>query len=119
MRSQATRELITCQAGATALEFALVAPAFISFILSIFHLSFLALTIGSLHYTVEKGARCAALRAPADCPAETFYFAPGPAPVFTYTVAPCGTSLSAEVAYQLNVVLYQGSVPLRASACFP
>lgn len=107
------------QSGATAVEFAIIAPLFLAFILGIIHLSFLALTVGSLNYSVEKGARCAALTTVANCPADSYYFAPGDTPVFTYSGAACGTSLTGEVTYSLNVLVYQASIPLRASACFP
>ena len=44
--------------GATAIEFALIAPVFLALILGIFHLSLLGFTIANLNYAVEKGARC-------------------------------------------------------------
>jgi Flp pilus assembly pilin Flp len=119
MKQSSKRGLLSDPSGATAVEFAMVAPVFLALILGIIHLSFLALTVGSLNYSVEKGARCAALSTAANCPAESYYFAPGDTPVFTYSGAACGTSLTGEVTYSMNVILYHASIPLRASACFP
>ncbi|MBF9234255.1 TadE/TadG family type IV pilus assembly protein [Microvirga alba] len=105
--------------GATAIEFALVAPVFLALVFGIFHLSLLGFTVASLNYAVEKGARCNAIAT--DCPdAAAYYFAPEPAPVFTSDkAAACGTLVNATVTYQLNVLIYQASIPLTASACFP
>ena len=45
----------------------------------------------------------------------TYYYAPDPAPVFTVNKgAACGTSVSATVTYQLNVLIYQTSIPLSS-----
>ncbi|MBF9235453.1 TadE/TadG family type IV pilus assembly protein [Microvirga alba] len=116
---QAWTEKVRDECGATAIEFALVAPVFLALLLGIFHLSLLGFTIASLNYTVEKAARCDAIAT--NCPdIATYYFAPAPAPVVTHDkTAPCGASVSATVTYQLNVLIYQASIPLSASACFP
>ena len=119
MERRFKRGLWSNQSGATAVEFAVVAPAFLAFVLGIIHLSLLAFTVASLNYSVEQGARCAALRSIPSCPADRYYFAPGTLPVFTYATAACGTSLTASVAYNLHVIVFQASIPLRASACFP
>ena len=49
--------------GATAIEFALIAPVFLAMVLGIFHLSLLGFTVANLNYAVEKGARCDAISA--------------------------------------------------------
>jgi Flp pilus assembly protein TadG len=107
------------KSGATAVEFAIIAPVFLAIIFGIIQLSFLALTVASLNYSVEKGARCAALSSESNCPADSYYFAPGALPAFTYGTTACGTSLTAQITYNLNVIIYRASIPLRASACFP
>jgi Flp pilus assembly protein TadG len=119
MRQGWTRRLRGDERGATAIEFALIAPVFLALILGIFHLSLLGFTIANLNYAVEKGARCDAIAT--NCPnAATYYHAPDPAPVFTYNKAgACGTLVNGTVIYQLNVLIYQASIPLSASACFP
>jgi Flp pilus assembly protein TadG len=119
MTTSSTKDGWRDERGATAIEFAVIAPVFLALLLGIFHLSLLGFTIASLHYAVEKGARCRAISG--NCPdIATYYHAPKPAPVFTYdATAVCGTSVSAAVTYEMNVVLYQASIPLSASACFP
>jgi Flp pilus assembly protein TadG len=119
MRKGWAKGLGSEERGATAIEFALIAPVFLALILGIFHLSLLGFTIANLNYAVEKGARCDAIAT--NCPdIATYYHAPNPAPVFTFdTKAACGTSVSGTVTYQLNVLIYQALIPVSASACFP
>ncbi|KAB0265762.1 TadE/TadG family type IV pilus assembly protein [Microvirga brassicacearum] len=114
-----TNGLRNDERGATAIEFALIAPVFLALVMGIFHLSLLGFTIANLNYAVEKGARCSAIAT--NCPdVATFYYGPSPAPVFTSDSAvACGTSVNATVIYELNVLIYQASIPLSASACFP
>ncbi|ANY82580.1 hypothetical protein BB934_30360 (plasmid) [Microvirga ossetica] len=114
-----TRALSSDERGATAIEFALIAPVFLAMVLGIFHLSLLGFTVANLHYAVEKKARCDAISAV--CPdASTYYYAPDPEPVFTINKGTaCGTSVNATVTYELNVLIYQKSIPLSAAACFP
>ncbi|WP_407666807.1 TadE/TadG family type IV pilus assembly protein [Microvirga roseola] len=104
--------------GATAIEFAFVAPAFLTLMLGLINLSLLSMTIASLHYSVEEGARCVSVR-PACSEPNSRYFAPGPAPVYTSANAACGYSLTATVTFDLNVVFYRKAIPLSATACFP
>ena len=107
------------ECGATAIEFAMVAPIFFALLIGIFHLSLLGFTVASLNFAVEKSARCDAIST--GCPdISTYYYGPSPAPDFTSdTTAACGTLVNATVTYQLNVLIYQASIPLSASACFP
>ena len=107
------------QRGATAIEFALVAPVFLALLIGIFHVSLLGFTVATLNFAVEKSARCQAIST--GCPdVSTYYYAPNPAPVFTSdTSAACGTRVYATVTYQFNVMIYKAAVPLSASACFP
>ncbi|GEO16892.1 TadE/TadG family type IV pilus assembly protein [Microvirga aerophila] len=107
------------EGGATAVEFAIVAPVFLAAIFGIIQLSLLAFTVASLNYAVEKGARCAAVRTGCPNPA-SHYYAPGPAPSFTTAEnQACGLSLTASVTYNLNILAFQRSIVLSGSACFP
>jgi Flp pilus assembly protein TadG len=47
--------------GATALEFALVFPAFLAFVLGIVHVGYVVWIDNLLHYSVETAARCSAV----------------------------------------------------------
>jgi hypothetical protein len=87
--------------------------------------------IGSLHFAVEDGARCASVKAAcqingvADAAltqayTQSRYLGPsGVAPTFTYTAAACGNSVSASLTYSVNVLFRTLVIPISATACFP
>jgi Flp pilus assembly pilin Flp len=118
MKEISWKTLIENQGGATAIEFALVMPTFLTLIVGVINLSLFCMTSASLQYSVEEGARCASVRQ--TCPEpKSRYFAPGPAPVFTSSNAACGYLLSAKVTFNLDAILYRRSIPLSATACYP
>ena len=51
--------------GTTAVEFAIVAPVFVALVVGTISLCIGLFLIGSLHYAVQEGARCASVRT--DC----------------------------------------------------
>jgi len=118
MKERLWKRLAKDESGVAAIEFAFVVPAFLTLVLGIINLSLLGLTLASLHYSVEEGARCASVKMVCPEP-KSRYFAPGPIPVFTSSKGPCGFTLSATVTFNLNVILYQRAIPLTAIACFP
>jgi Flp pilus assembly protein TadG len=118
------------QHGTTAVEFAIVAPVFIALLVGTLALCVGLFLIGSLHYAVEEGARCASVKAAcqvngiADATAtqtyaQNHYFGPNVSPTFTYNAAPCGNSVSASISYSMNVGFKTLTVPISATACFP
>jgi Flp pilus assembly protein TadG len=114
------------QQGTTAVEFAIIAPLFISMIVGTFTLCIGLFLIGSLHYAVEEGARCASVKTTICSDAATtiaytqdHYFGPAVSPTFTYAAVACGNSVSAAVSYSMNVGFTTFTVPLSATACFP
>ena len=111
----------------SAIEFAIASPLIIMLLMGLFYLSMCLAVIGSAHYAVEEGARCASVRT-AVCTddsttiayAKSHYYGPAPVPTFTYNAAaPCGHSLSASVNFILDIGLKQFAVPINAAACFP
>ncbi|HEY2827625.1 MAG TPA: TadE/TadG family type IV pilus assembly protein [Pirellulales bacterium] len=111
--------------GTTAVEFAIVAPVFIVLLVGMLYLCLSLLLVGSLHYAVEEGARCASVRTTVCTDAtstvsytKSRYFGPS-APTFTYAAAACGNSVSASINYVMNLGLKQFTVPITATACFP
>jgi Flp pilus assembly pilin Flp len=104
--------------GVTAIEFALVAPAFLTLIVAVMNVSLLGMSVASLHYAVEEGARCASVRQVCPEP-KSRYFAPGPPPAFTLSAAACGSLLSGTVTFNLNAVLIRRSIQLSATSCYP
>jgi Flp pilus assembly pilin Flp len=118
------------QHGTTAVEFAIVAPVFIALLVGTLALCVGLFLIGSLHYAVEEGARCASVKAacqvagiPDKALTETYtqnhYFGPSVSPSFTYLAAPCGNSVSSSISYSMNVGFRTLTVPISATACFP
>jgi Flp pilus assembly protein TadG len=114
------------ESGTSAVEYALVAPVFISLIVSTFYFCMGLYMIGSLHYAVEEGARCASVKTlvcsdPSSTIAYTqdHYFGPATTPTFTYANLACGNAVSASVNFVANLGLKTVTIPLSASACFP
>jgi Flp pilus assembly protein TadG len=112
--------------GTTAVEFAIVAPLVVVLLVGIMSLSLMLFSIGSMHFAVEDAARCASAR-PTVCSspaaivayANTRYAGALISPVFIYASAPCGNQVSASVTYTFDVGMYQQSVPLSTTSCFP
>jgi hypothetical protein len=114
--------------GTTAVEFALVAPVFFILVIGLIYMCIGLFTVGSLHYAVEEGARCASVKTTVCTDASTtiaytksHYFGPGTAPNFQYTASgSCGgPSLSASLNYVMDLGLTQLTIPVSATGCFP
>jgi Flp pilus assembly pilin Flp len=113
--------------GTTAIEFAIVGPVFIMLLIGILYLCMCLSVVGSMHYAVQEGARCASVKTMV-CTDQTstisytqsHYFGPSTLPTFTYNAAAaCGHSVSGSISYVLDIGLRQITVPITASACFP
>lgn len=115
------------QQGTTAVEFGIVAPVFIALLLGTMGLCVALFLVGSLHFAVEDGARCASVKTTicADGPTtiaytQSRYLGPsGVTPTFTYAAAACGNSVSASITYSVNVLFKTLVIPISATACFP
>ena len=112
--------------GTTAVEFAIVAPVLIALLVGTIALCVGLFLIGSLHYAVEEGARCASVKttvcsnaATTVAYAQNHYFGPNVSPTFTYAAAACGNSVSASINYSMNVGFKTFVLPISATACFP
>lgn len=112
--------------GATAVEFALVAPAAVMLLVGIMSLSLMLFSVGNMHFAVEAAARCAsAIPSVCSSPAAVVAYANSRysgaliTPVFTYASAACGNQVSASITYTFDVGMFQQSVPLSATSCFP
>jgi Flp pilus assembly protein TadG len=111
--------------GTTAVEFAIVSPVFIALIVGILYSALCLFLVGSLHFAVEEGARCASVKT-AVCTnasttvayAQSHYYGPS-SPTFTSTTAACGNSVSASINYVAHLGLTQFTLPVSATACFP
>ena len=120
------------QEGTTAVEFAITAPLFILLVLGTIALCFALFLIGSLHFAVEDGARCASVKATIcqDTPTtiaytQSRYIGPNMSPTFTYNnAASCGSantgnSVTGTVSYTMDIGFRKFVIPISATACFP
>lgn len=113
--------------GTTAIEFAIVGPVFIMLLIGILYLCMCLAVVGSMHFAVEEGARCASVKTTVCTDqsstvsyTQNHYFGPGTLPTFTYNAAAaCGHYVTGTINYVLDVGLKQFTVPVTASACFP
>ena len=114
------------QQGTTAVEFAIIAPVLIALLIGTLALCVGLFLIGSLHFAVEDGARCASVKTTICSDAATTvaytqsrYFGPNVSPTFTYAATACGNSVSASINYSMNVGFRTFVIPISATACFP
>ena len=114
--------------GTTAVEFALVSPIFFLLTIGIMYLCMALWAVGSLHYAVEDGARCAAVRSTTQCKdqattisyTQSRYFGPSNSASFTMPSPPCGGfAVTGTANYVIDLGLTRVTVPISATACFP
>ena len=115
------------QHGSSAVEFALVAPILIMFIIGGMYLSLLGFTASSLRFAAQAGARCASINTTTCTNATSiqsyassqFINLTGNTATFTTTTPVCGNRVAASVNFPLLTGISKVTVPLSASACFP
>lgn len=112
--------------GTTAVEFAIVAPVLIFLVIGLLYVCLALYAVGSLHYAVEEGARCASVKT-ATCSdanatlvyTKSHYFGPNTSPTFTVAVLACGNSVSGSANYVMDLGVTKFNIPFTATACFP
>jgi Flp pilus assembly protein TadG len=115
--------------GATALEYALVLPALLLFLLGIMDMGRLVWTQATLDHAADAAARCASIDT-ADCgttaaiqtyAATQAYGMSLPTSDFTVSAASCGqqVTVSAPFAFVIGGWVSPGTVTLTANACYP
>src|SRR6266404_5430967 len=111
--------------GTTAVEFAIIAPVFIALLVGTLSVCVGLFLIGSLHFAVEEGARCASVKAacqvngiPDKTATEAYtqsqYFGPDVSPAFTYDATACGNKVSGSINYSMDVGFRTFVVPISA-----
>lgn len=120
------RRLRAAEHGGTAVEYAMVLPAFITLIVGGLCAGNLAFAANSLHYAVEDAARCASVNSTVCTStsaiatyAQGRYFGPQISPSFNYSTAGCGHTVSATATYPIILAAATLNVPISASACYP
>ena len=114
------------ECGATALEFSIVGPVFLLFIIGTFYTCMMLFAESSLQFAAEAGARCASVQTTV-CTnstttttfAQNAYYGPIVSPTFTYSTPACGHQVSGSTTFGYNFGLLNLSVPLSATACYP
>lgn len=117
------------QRGATALEFALLAPVFVLLIFGIIALGMLFWTQVGLQHGVQMAARCASVNTvlcPGSDPNAITAYATQqalglslPASTFAHSVPACGNQVSASYTFQFPAILNLNPLTLTAQSCFP
>jgi Flp pilus assembly pilin Flp len=120
MAMDLVREFVRDEKGVSAVELAILAPVFLSLLFGVIQCGLLIFTQASLHYTVQKAVRCAALKGMSHCPTPANHYIGLGAPKFiTPPQQECGQILTATVTYTLNVIIYKKDLLLSATSCFP
>lgn len=121
-----TKGLWANEKGAAAIEFAILATAFLGMLVGGIYASMLGFTSASMHQAVESAARCRALGVTCTDSTTTVSYAQskfksvtGATPSFTADTAACGDRVSGTLSYQLNWIVGSSTIPLSATACFP
>ena len=116
----------TDSSGSSAVEFALILPAFLALLVGGFYLALLGFALSNMRFAAEEGARCASVQTTI-CTNDTTTAAlalsrfrgPGTGATFTSSTASCGHLVTATMTYRLNAVVTSIDIPLSARACFP
>jgi Flp pilus assembly protein TadG len=123
--------LLSCERGATILEFAFVATVFLAMIFGIINIARVGWALGSLHFAAESAARYASINTQSDGTppaagtvttyAQNAYYGESlSSNPFTYSATGCGNTVTASYTYSLAIPLAgTWSIPLSATACFP
>ena len=125
--------MLSCERGATVLEFAFLAPVFFAMVFGIINIAQVGWTLGSLYYAAESAARYASIStanndgtSPTASTVETYaanvYYGEnlGSTNPFNYSATGCGNTVTASYTYSLTIPLAgTWSIPLSVAACFP
>jgi Flp pilus assembly protein TadG len=118
--SGAKAGFITETHGASAVEFAMIAPVFFLLLFGAIECGQMLWTQNALQYAVERAARCAIINL-STCTqsyaASLVYGQNLSAAIFSVTSASCGTKISASLPFTAIVIPIQ--VTLTASSCRP
>jgi Flp pilus assembly protein TadG len=125
MNSQPRATIVSCDRGSAAVEFALVFPPFVMFLVGILYVCLVVYSAASLRFAVEQAARCYSVNASqcgsastAQTYAQNKYYGLSN-PTFTASTPSCGHQVSATLTLALNAVFKSWNIPLSATSCFP
>jgi Flp pilus assembly protein TadG len=117
--------MISDKHGTSAIEFALILPAFLAFVLGIFNCGLMLWTQLGMEHGVVEAARCATIN-PSACPdvpayaAQQAYDLNLPRTTFTLSAPACGNQVAASYQFHFVTLIFpQFNVPLSATSCYP
>jgi Flp pilus assembly protein TadG len=126
MRGKSLRGLCKETSGATAIEFAMVAPVFLMMVVGGIYACMMMFSMGSLQNAAQDAARCWSVKttvctdaSSTQTYAQSHYYGPAVSPTFTASLASCGHSVKGTISYSFNMGQSTVNVPLEADACFP
>lgn len=112
--------------GASAVEFAIIAPIVVILLIGIMQVSLLIFHLANAYWACQLAARCAVVESDSTCnsdaavqtyAASKFYNTP--APTFAVATAACGKEVSATITYQFSIPFIERSVTMNTKACYP
>jgi Flp pilus assembly protein TadG len=118
--------LLKCRKGATAIEFGLIAPAFLLLVLGTIEFGRVFWTWNALTYSVAEASRCASIdtvHCGSASQIQAFAAARSgagfSASVFAVKTASCGNQVSATYPMSLYIPFANYSVTLTTQSCYP
>jgi Flp pilus assembly protein TadG len=118
-----TGRLWSDRRGTSAVEFALILPVFILLVMGAMGTAMLGFTVASMNFAVQRAARCAAIKTVCSSPtstilyAKTHYTGPSPKPIFSYSTAGCGNTVTATASYSFSFIEQFKNIPISVAAC--
>ena len=111
--------------GASAVEFAMILPAFLVFVLGVMNCGLMLWTQLGIEHGAVMAARCAAIN-PSTCPdvpayaSQHAYALNLPKSTFTLTSPACGDQVAANYAFHfVTLLMPQINLTLTARSCYP
>lgn len=124
--SRLTRRFSISADGASALEFAIVAPAFLTCLVGAFYVCEMAFASVCLNYAVESAARCYSVKttvctdaSSTQTYATSHFVGPKVSPTFVASTATCGHKVTGSINFTLDLGVSKQVLPINASSCAP